>query len=188
MALTARLAATCALAVLVTGCAQLVAPPYAPDYEGIDSLKRTGPDKIAVGTAQPTDPKAAVNRLSLRGATLLSGSGSFAKYLEDALISDLREIGVYDSAARTRIDATLLGNEIAIGQIATGTGFMEVELTVTRDGTRRLRKIYTARTSFESSFAGAVAIPKGQLEYSNLVKALLRQVYTDPAFIAAVGK
>ena len=65
---------------------------------------------------------------------------------------------------------------------------MEVELTVTRDDTRRLRKTYTARTTFESSFAGAVAIPKGQLEYANLVRTLLRQVYTDPAFIAAVGK
>ncbi|MDI3381903.1 hypothetical protein ACFPPF_18765 [Xenophilus aerolatus] len=188
MASIVRLAAACALSVMATGCAQLLAPPYTPDYEGMDALKRTGPDKAAVAAFQPTDPKAGVNKISLRGATLLSGSGSFAKYLENALISDLKEIGVYDSAARTRIDATLLGNDIAIGQIATGTGFIEIELTVTRDGTQRLRKTYAARTSFESSFAGAVAIPKGQLEYANLVRTLLRQVYTDPAFIAAVGR
>lgn len=189
MKLPARLTASCALALLATGCAQLLAPPYAPDYEGLDALKRTAPQKAAVSTFQPTDGNAAVNTIGLRGARLLSGSGSFAKYLEEALIGDLKEIGIYDPASRTRIDATLLRNEISVGQIATGTGFIEVELTVTRaDGTRRLRKVYAARTSFESSFAGAVAIPKGQIEYPTLVRTLLRQVYTDPDFIAAIGK
>lgn len=65
---------------------------------------------------------------------------------------------------------------------------MEVELTVTRDGSQRLYKSYAARTTFESSFAGAVAIPKGQIEYPNLVRALLREVYSDPEFVVALGK
>jgi len=81
----------------------------------------------------------------------------------------------------------LLNNEIAVGGIATGSGFMEVELTVTRKGEQRLKKKYTARTSFESSFAGAVAIPKGQSEYPILVRALLREVYSDPQFVSAIS-
>ncbi|PLC48420.1 hypothetical protein CR159_17950 [Pollutimonas subterranea] len=39
-----------------------------------------------------------------------------------------------------------------------------------------------------SSFAGAVAIPKGQSEYPNLVRVLLQKVYEEPAFIDAVKK
>ena len=62
------------------------------------------------------------------------------------------------------------------------------EIDGPRAGTERLRKTYQARTSFESSFAGAVAIPKGQIEYPSLVRTLLRNVYTDPAFVAAIAK
>lgn len=183
----ARLIYLCAAALLATGCAQLVAPPYSSDYEALDNLKRAHAERVTVATVQPTDPKSPVNNLSLRGAGLRSASGTFAKYLEDALVGDLREISLYDPSAHTRIDAVIQKNEIAVSNIATGSGSMDVELTVLRDGSQRLRKLYSVQTTFESSFAGAVAIPKGQSEYPNLVRALLRKVYSDPAFIQAIG-
>ena len=179
--------ALCALAFFTTGCAQLVAPPYSADYEALDRLRKAPLGTVAVATVQPTDPDHAVNNLGLRGARLVSASGTFSKYLQDALVADLKEMSVFDPAARTRLDAAILSNEIAIGSITTGTGAMEVELTVTRDGARRLQKKYTARTSFESSFAGAVAVPKGQAEYPVLVRALLRQIYTDPEFASSIS-
>lgn len=181
-------AAVCLTAFLATGCAQLVAPPYSADYAVLDQLKRAQPDKTAVAAFQPTDPKHEVNHLTLRAARLNSASGSFAKYLEDALIGDLKEISVYDPSAHTRIDAVILHNEMAIGGISTGEGLMDVELTVTREGVQRLHKTYKARTSFESSFLGGIAIAKGQSEYPNLVRTFLRNVYSDPAFIAALAK
>jgi len=187
MVLRSGRVAMCALAIFATGCAQLVAPPYSSDYEALDRLKKAPLRPATVAAVQPTDPKHAVNNLSLRGARLVSAKGTFAKYLEDALVADLKELSAYDPAARTRIDATLLNNDIAIGNIATGTGLIEVELTVTRDGERRLRKKYVARTSFESSFAGAVAIPKGQSEYPALVRALLRDIYSDSEFVSAIS-
>jgi hypothetical protein len=183
-----RLVAACMATLLASGCAQLMAPSYSSDYASLDRLKTTRPEKTSVATFQPTDPNHAVNNLTLRGARLKSPSGSFAKYLENALIGDLKEISVYDPDASTRIAAVIQHNEMAIGGMNTGEGLMDVELTVTRAGTERLRKIYQARTSFESSFAGAVAIPKGQSEYPNLVRTLVRNVYSDPAFIAAIGK
>ncbi|CAN7638955.1 hypothetical protein LJR290_004910 [Variovorax sp. LjRoot290] len=188
MASRLRLISMCTAALLATGCAQLIAPPYSSDYEALDRLKRVPAERVAVATVQPTDANNAVNNLSLRGAGFRSGSGTFAKYLEDALVGDLKEISLYDATARTRIDTVIQKNEIAVANISTGTGLMDVELTVARDGKQRLRKVYSAQTSFESSFAGAVAIPKGQAEYPNLVRALLREVYTDPAFIAAISK
>lgn len=176
-----------ALAVL-SGCASFVAPPYSPDYGSLDRLKSASLDKASVGPAQPRDPSAPVNRISLRGTPMVSPNGSYAQYLENALIQDLKELSVYQADAGLRIDATLLRNEMDIFGINTGHGRISAELAVTRDGTQRLRKTYHADTTFESSFAGNVAIPRGQLEYARLVQALLSKVYADPEFINSLKK
>lgn len=184
-------AASGALAALVlltlTGCAPLLAPPYAADYEALDRLEATRPGMMAVAKAEPTDPQEKVNTVRLRSARLLSPSGSFAQYLQDALMRDLSEISVYDPKAPTRIAARIVVNDIDLGVI-NGTGRMDVEVTVTRDATQRLRKTYRAETAFDSSYASIVAVPAGQAAYPRLVRALLRQVYADPQFVAAVGR
>lgn len=176
-----------ATAVLTAGCAPLMAPPYAADYEALDRLEATRPGMVAVAKAQPTDPQDKVNTLSLRRAKLVSPSGSFAQYLEDALMRDLGEISAYDPKAPTRIAARILVNDIDLG-IVNGTGRMDVEVTVTRDATQRLRKTYRAETAFDSSYANIVAVPAGQAAYPRLVRALLREVYADPQFVAAIGR
>jgi hypothetical protein len=65
---------------------------------------------------------------------------------------------------------------------------MEIQLSVTRDGQRRLDKPYHASISFESHLMGNIAIPAGQAAYAGVVRELLRKVYSDPQFIAAIGK
>ncbi|WP_295984768.1 hypothetical protein [uncultured Variovorax sp.] len=176
-----------AAAVLATGCAPLLAPPYAADYETLDKLEATRPGMVALAKAQPSDANDKVNTVRLRSARLLSPSGSFAQYLQDAMMRDLGEISVYDPKAPTRIAARVLVNEIDLGVI-NGAGRMEVEITVTRDATQRLRKTYRAETAFDSSYANIVAVPAGQAAYPRLVRALLRQVYADPQFAAAIGR
>lgn len=176
-----------AAAVLATGCAPLLAPPYAADYETLDKLEATRPGMVALAKAQPSDANDKVNTVRLRSARLLSPSGSFAQYLQDAMMRDLSEISVYDPKAPTRIAARVLVNEIDLGVI-NGAGRMEVEITVTRDATQRLRKTYRAETAFDSSYASIVAVPAGQAAYPRLVRALLRQVYADPQFLAAIGR
>lgn len=181
------LPAVLAAAAMATGCAPLLAPPYAADYETLDKLEATRPGMVALAKAQPTDAEEKVNTVRLRSARLLSPSGSFAQYLQDAMMRDLGEISVYDPKAPTRIAARVLVNEIDLGVI-NGSGRMEVEITVTRDTAQRLRKTYRAETAFDSSYASIVAVPAGQAAYPRLVRALLRQVYADPQFVAAIGR
>ncbi|MFS2204808.1 hypothetical protein [Variovorax sp. Varisp36] len=176
-----------AAVLLTTGCAPLLAPPYAADYETLDRLEATRPGMVAVAKAQPVDTEDKVNTVRLRGAKLVSPSGSFAQYLQDALMRDLAEISAYDPKAPTRIAARILANEIDLGLI-NGTGRMDVEVTVMRDATPRLRKTYRAETAFDSSYANIVAVPAGQAAYPRLVRALLREVYADPQFVAAIGR
>jgi hypothetical protein len=175
-----------AAALLSAGCAQLAAPPYAADYEALDRLEATRPGMVAVAKVQPTDPNDKINSLSLRRARLLSPSGTFAQYLEDALMRDLGEVSAYDPKAPTRIAARILVNELDLGVI-NGTGHMDVEVVVTRANAQRLRKTYRGEIAFDSSYANIVAVPAGQAAYPRLVRALLRQVYADPQFIAAIA-
>ena len=182
-----RMAIPVVVAVLC-GCASFVAPTYSPDYPTIDGLKKSGVDKLSVGEVQPRDADAPVNRLTLRGAPFTVADGTFATYLEKALRSDLTELRVLDAAATTRIDATILQNELDVSGLSTGLGLLAVKLTVSKKGAPVLEKVYTAKTQFESSLAAAVAVPKAQSEYPKLVRTLLQTVYTDPAFLAAVKK
>jgi hypothetical protein len=144
--------------------------------------------KMSVGTVQPQDPKAPVNHIGLRGASMISPDGTFATYLEKALRADLTEMGLFDSSSTTKLDAVILKNDIDVSGFSTGTGSMEVKLTVTKNGSTAFEKTYSATTKFDSSFAGAVAIPNGQSEYPNLVRALLKQIYSDAAFMEVVKK
>jgi hypothetical protein len=181
-----RMAVLAFTAVALTGCASFVAPTYSPDYPSIDRLKVAQLGKIAVGEFQPRSPEASVNKINLRGGPFVSPNGSFAQYLEDAIRSDLTELRVLDPRAETRIEATLLKNDIDVSGINTGEGFMDVKLSVIKRGLTVHEKIYSVSTQFESSFAAAVAVPKAQSEYPRLVRTLLQSVYADPAFITAV--
>lgn len=172
----------------LSGCASFNVPAYSPRYEVIDQLKKMPIEKLSVGDFQPTDPKATVNHISLRGASLSPEHGTYADYLKDALRSDLSEMGIYDPASGTRLDATLLKNDIDVSGFSTGNGVIAAKLSVTKLSKVVFEKTYTANTQFDSSFAGAVAVPKGQAEYPNLVRTLLQQIYLDKAFIEAVKK
>lgn len=182
-----RLKTTMVIAALaLTGCASFVAPSYSPDYATVDKLKTVPLRPVAVGEFQPRSPEAAVNKVTLRGAALAPASGTFAEYLENALRADLTELKLLDTKSDTRIDATLLKNVMDVAGINTGEGYMDVKLVVSQRGRPVHEKVYSVTTQFESSFAGAVAIPKGQTEYPRLVRTLLQAVYADPAFIAAL--
>lgn len=173
-------------ALLGAGCAQLRAGPYQPNYDAVDQLRRNQPAKVSVADVQPRDPKAAVNQITLRGSGMKATQGSYAAYLQDALIADLSDLSIYDPRAGSRIDVTLLKNELDISGINTGVGTIEIELSVTRGQAQRLNKRYGATTQFESSFAGAVAIPKALGEYPVLVRSVLAKVYADPEFAKAL--
>ena len=188
MSLTVKLFAICVAALLGAGCMTLSAPAYSPDYETTDRLKSVEIGKMSIGDVQPRDPEASVNKITLRGSSLIPPNGTFASYLESAIRSDLVEMGLYDPGSTTRIGATILQNDIDVSGFGTGYGVMEVKLDVKQEDTRIFEKVYLANIEFESSFAGAVAIPKGQNEYPNLVRALLKKVYEDSAFINAVKK
>lgn len=183
-----KLIAAAAVMVFFSGCAQIKAPAYSPDYAVVDDLKGLDIGQTSVGNFTPRDPGAAVNKIWLRAMRMESPSGTFVQYLEDAIRYDLKEVGVYDPSSTTVINASVLRNEIDLSGLSQGYGRMEVEINVAKQGQVIFSKNYRANTQFESSLIGAVAIPKGQNAYPLLVRELLKKVYMDPEFIAAVRK
>lgn len=181
-----RLLILAMLASTLFGCATLLTPSYSPDYETLDKLKKLNLQKMAVGDFEPRNPNSPLNKISLRAASLRAPEGAFSIYLENAIRSDLKEIGIFDQASSAKLDATIIKNDIDISGISKGSGILEAKLTVSKNGNPTFNKIYAATTNFESSFAGAVAIGIGQKEYSSLVRAFLKKVYSDPEFIQAV--
>lgn len=175
-------AAFCTLLLMITGCT-IMAPSYTPDYTAVDALKRRNISKIAIEMVEPKDPNSKVNKITLRGGFLASPSGNYAQYLEDALKSDLSDANLLDQNSLLRLSAFLLNNDINVAGFNTGYGTIEARFSINRNGVALFDKTIAAETEFDSSFAAAVAVPKGQNEYPNLVRALLRKLYTDKEFI-----
>lgn len=170
----------------VVGCVGIKTPTYSSDYVAIDALKAYKLKKIAVEDVAPKDVEDKVNKITLRGANLVVENGTFATYLQNALINDLKEISIYDKNSSTKLNVTILKNDIDVSSFSTGIGEMEIALRVDGANGVLIEKNYSAVTQFDSAFGAIVAVPKGQSEYPKLVQKLLATVYGDPQFINAI--
>lgn len=171
---------------LLAGCGTFPVPGYSPDYPSLDRLKTQSLSPVDVTAFEPRDASAPVNQLTLRGAPFAPAGGSFASYIEAALRSDLTELRRLDPRSDTRIAGELLLNRFDISGFSTGEGELRLRLRVTRAGQLTLDKTYQANITFPIHLAANVAVPRAQAEYPRLVQRLLQNIYTDPAFQAAL--
>lgn len=171
---------------LLTGCSTFPVPGYSPDYPSLDRLKTQPLAAVDLVAFEPRDAGAPVNQLSLRGAPFAPAGGSFATYIEAAMRSDLTELRRLTPGSDARIAGELLLNRFDISGFSTGEGELSLRLRVTRAGQLRLDKTYQANTTFPIHLAANVAVPRAQAEYPRLVQRLLQNIYSDPAFQAAL--
>lgn len=144
--------------------------------EALGRLEAGGPGRLAVGTVQPADDE--------RPAT------AFADALGDALVADLRAIGVLDAHARTLLDVLTGWRGDAV----------EAQVTLTRAGQVRLKKRYRT-PAYGAAPVSRVVVPPGDgrrtaasvnnppavsPDASNAVRLLLDELYDDPEFNLAI--
>jgi hypothetical protein len=178
-----------ALLVLVpafaAGCA-MQAPPYQPSLDNVELLKKTA-SPTALGSFTVHSGGAGVVSIGLRGSSMNSPVGAdYAAYLASALSQELQLAGKLDPKSKVVITGLLLKNDIAAGGMSTNSGEIEAQFTVINNGQERYRGTHRAEMSWESSFIGAVAIPKAQQQYPLLVQKLLAQLMADTRFQAAL--
>ena len=179
------------VALLILGCATifstgctLVAPKYTASIANVQKLKTAGEISPKVGTF---NGDIARKSISLRGSPLTSPyDGSFANYLSEALVQELTLAGKLKPQSNVEITGTLLQNSLLTGLTGMGEGIIQAQFVVKKDGVVKYDQIKTANTTWPTSFVGAVAIPRAQQEYPNLVQALLTQLYADPSFLNAL--
>lgn len=175
-----------ALAVLTTGCT-LVAPQYSVSIQNVQKARDTLAAPVKVGNfANEPGPGNAAS-ISMRGTALQSPyEKSYAKYLEEALRQELRLAVRLASDGDTEISGTLLKNDISAA-IGTATGDISARFVIRRGSDTRYDKVKSAHHEWESSFAAAIALPRAQLEYPNLVQKLMAELFADPDFSRAIN-
>lgn len=174
-----------AMTFMLAACVNTPAPTYQASIANLQTL-RAGTTLIGVDDFSAA---AGVNdrSLNMRGSSMTGTGqdGAFSTYLQDALVTELRNAGRFDDAAALRLSGTLTVNRLSAEGFSTGNATAGARFVLTRDGRVVYDKVITAQHEWESSFIGAIAIPAAVQGYPATVQKLVSQLFTDPAFIEA---
>jgi len=179
------LAVAASAVALLSGCA-IQAPTYTPSLDN-SALVKNAPKSVAVGAFTVTASTVGATSIGLRGSSLESPVGKdYAAYLAEALRKELVLAGKLDEKSKIEISGVLLKNDISAGGFATASGEIEARFIVKNDGQQRYDKVQRAYIGWESSFVGAIAIPKAQQQYTAMVQKLLSELFADAEFQKAI--
>ncbi|HEV2287085.1 MAG TPA: hypothetical protein VGR80_13660 [Steroidobacteraceae bacterium] len=172
-------------ALLASGCS-LTAPRYTASLDNVQKLKDGGIAPTKVGTFRSDSGKDNPATISIRGSALASPyNNSYADYLAEALKQELTMAGKLAPDAQIEVTGALQKNDISV-PMSTASGDMTARFIVMRGGTVRYDQVKSIHDEWESSFVGAIAIPRAQEQYPIMVQKLLAALYADPAFIQAL--
>ena len=182
---TFLLPACLAVVALTSGCS-MMAPKYTASIENVQKIKDAGTQPAKVGTFTSTPGTGNANPISIRGSSLASPyDSSYAKYLAEALKQDLDLAGKFSPDAKIEISGALQKNDMNV-PMSTASGDLEARFVVTRGGETKYDQVKSIHDTWDSSFVGAVAIPRAQARYPVMVQKLLAALFSDSAFLDAL--
>lgn len=182
------LLAVSALALLALTACSTPAPPYAVSIPNVQALKSATTSGVAIGEFTAQGSAANNESISIRGNPMVSAHGTFSKYLQNAITQELIEARLLDPKSGLQIAAVLLKNDISAAGVITASAEIEAKFSITSGGKVTFDKVIRATTEWDSNFLGAIAIPRAQQNYPNLVTVLLKQLYADKDFVIALRK
>ena len=173
------------LSALASGCATTLAP-HQPSVDTVTMLRSSGIQKLAVGDFKlAPGAKADIDKsVSSRASSASPAEGTFSAYLKAALVSDLKASGLYDAAAPLAVQGQLVDAQLDTG-MSTGKAIVSAHFEVTHSGQTVFDKTLKDEHTWDSSFVGAIAIPRAINEYQAGYANLLGQLYKDPDFLKA---
>jgi len=171
---------------ITSGCG-MVAPKYSASMDNIQLLKETGNVSAKVGKFDFIPGEGNYNSISMRASHMTSPyEDSYAAYLTEAIKQELSLAGKLKADTDIEISGSLLKNDINISGFSIGTGDIQARFVVKKGAQVRYDQIKSIHNQWDSSFIGAVAIPRGQQQYPNLVQKLLASLYADHDFLDAL--
>lgn len=176
-----------AVSAFLVGCAG-PAPNYAPSIDNVETLKKIeGAPAVKTGTIGVTAGMPGAAALTLRANTMTSPVGkNYGDYIAAALRQELELAKLYNPQSGVEISGTLIKNNIDAGGISTNAGQIEARFVVKANGQVRFDKVKRIERKWESSFAGAVAIPLAANNYAPMVQSLIASLVADPDFVKAI--
>jgi hypothetical protein len=178
----------CFLTVLlfIGGCAS-PAPNYSPSIDNVEVFKKSLVEPVNVGTISVKADLAGGKAISLRAASMTSPVGAnFGDYIALALRQELELAKLYSARSGVEISGELLRNNIDAGGMSTNAGQIQARFIVKRGGQIQFNKTKQIEHQWESSFAGAVAIPLAANNYNVMVQKLIAAFINDADFIKSV--
>lgn len=172
------------LLVLLFGCTTVMPPPMASG-ENSQALRaanltptNVGMFKLATGRPPSMDTELSGG---LRGGNISAPSGSYSQHLKEALKAELQSAGLLDLQSRYVIEGQLIDSKIDAA-IGTGTARLAARFQVKREGQVLFDKELVVEDSWDSSFMGAVAIPRAIEHYGATYKSLVGKLLNDSDF------
>lgn len=187
MKLFSRLTGVVVLVATLNACS-MVAPKYNTNFDNVGKLRGAALQPVTVGAFAKEAKGDDVDRLTIRGSSLNSPNGSYTAYLREAIRQELDDARLLDPKSQIELSGVLVRNELDGSGISLGFAEIEARFIVKRDGKVRFDKVISARHEWESSFLGAIAIPRTQQNYPIVVQKLLTSLFEDPLFLAALKK
>jgi hypothetical protein len=174
--------------LFLVGCAG-PAPSYAPSIDNVETLKKSGAQMVNVAEITPTENLQGASSIQLRAASIQSPVGkNYGDYIAAALRTELEMAKLYAPQSGTTISGVLLKNNIDAGGFSTNAGQLEARFTVKHEGQVRYEQTKSIVHTWESAFAGAVAIPLAANNYPIMVQKLIDALVSDPEFIQSLKK
>jgi hypothetical protein len=136
------------------------------------------PAKIKVDTMEfAKGQESSLNSIGARASTFTSPvNGSYAAYIGKALTDELASAGKLDANASKMLSGVIEKNYLSAAGLNTNESEIAVRFKLT-DG---------HAVKWESSFMGAIAIPRAIQNYVVTVQMLLAKLYADPDFSKAL--
>jgi hypothetical protein len=181
-----RCVAAACVVVVASGCA-MYAPAYQPSIDNVETLKKSQARPVMLGAFTVQAGAVGASAIGLRANSMTSSVGSdYAAYLAEALRQELALAGKLDPKSEIAVSGVLIKNDIAAGGASTNSGEIEARFVVKSRDQVRYEAVKRVQLSWESSFVGAIAIPKAQQQYPLLVQKLISALFEDSQFQVAI--
>lgn len=183
-ALAIRVALAVCVPLALAGCISTNIDEVPPSFETLRILRQQDVPPMALG-AFTQDKRVIANSVNIRGSTIHPEKGSnFAQFLGLVFATELRAAGKLEPDAPLVLGAELTESR-ASENLSRGKAALGATVRLTRAGKLVFEKPYRVESEWKSDFIGAIAIPEAFRQFNALYAQMVRQVISDPEFVAA---
>lgn len=165
-------------ALLMSGCANKV-PNYSNSPQNIRAVKNLAPSVSPVNIAKFSATDEGESKVMCRLATPIGTPDgvTFAKYIEDALVTEMEMGNLIDPKSKITITGHL---DDVYGSTTLGNAYWEFKVKVSSSNGKSIDIV--SRYDYESSFTAYSACSEMQRSYLPAVQQLVNTIVTHPQF------